>query len=145
MPEPLAFEFGRVFEEVRFGKEWRDALNALIDRNPTVFDLRLFVSSVLLQRETGGNMIETLANIANTIRSRYVFDAKVAAMTAEARTSGFVLAGMPAGVILMIVLANAEYLDPLIYDPLGNAIVMLCVCMYGFGLYIMKIASQVEV
>jgi tight adherence protein B len=145
MPEPLAFEFGRVYEEVRFGKEWRDAMDSLVGRNPTLFDLRLFVSSLLLQRDTGGNMIETLSNIAKTIRSRYVFDAKVEAMTSEARTSGFVLAAMPAGVILMIVLASPDYLTPLFTTNVGNAIVLLCLCMYGFGLYIMKITAQVEV
>jgi tight adherence protein B len=145
MPEPIAFEFGRVYEEVRFGKEWRDAMESLVGRNPTLFDLRLFVSSLLLQRETGGNMIETLSNIAKTIRSRYVFDAKVEAMTSEARTSGLVLAGMPLGVILMIVLASPDYLTPLLYTNMGNAFVMLCVCMYGFGLYMMKITAQVEV
>ena len=83
--------------------------------------------------------------ISATIRSRYVFDAKVAAMTAEARTSGFVLAGMPLGVIMLIIVASPDYLAPLIYTSPGNAVVLLCVCMYGFGLYMMKLSSQVQV
>ena len=64
MPMPIAGEFGRVFEEVRFGRDYREAFEKMLDRNPGVFDLRLFVSSILLQRETGGNLIEILENIA---------------------------------------------------------------------------------
>ncbi|MFT6377357.1 MAG: tight adherence protein B, partial [bacterium] len=60
MPLPSAAEFGRIFEEIRFGREYREALGNLVSRNPAIFDLRLFVSSVLLQRETGGNLIEIL-------------------------------------------------------------------------------------
>jgi tight adherence protein B len=68
MPMPIAAEFGRVFEEVRFGRDYRESFQNMLDRNPDVFDLRLMVSSVLLQRETGGNLIEILENIAETIR-----------------------------------------------------------------------------
>lgn len=144
MPEPIAFEFGRVYEEIRFGKEWRDTLDDLVLRNPTIFDLRLFVSSMLLQRETGGNMIETLSNISKTIRNRYVFDAKVRAITSEARASGFVLAGMPIGVITLVMVANPDYLSPLVEESLGHIVVMLCATAYLTGLYMMKIASAVE-
>jgi tight adherence protein B len=144
MPEPIAFEFGRVYEEVRFGKEWRDTMQDLIDRNPTLFDLRLFVSSMMLQKESGGNMIETLARISKTIRNRYVFDAKVRAMTSEARTSGFVLAGMPAGVIGLVLVANPEYLRPLVATSLGHIVIIMCLTSYGIGLYLMQTASNVE-
>lgn len=145
MPEPLNMEFGRVYEEVRFGKDWRVVMEALVERNPTIFDLRLFVSTLLLQRDTGGNMIETLSNIAKTIRGRYVFDAKVRAMTSEARTAGFVLAGMPLAVIGMIIFASPDYLTPLWTTTIGQMVILLCICMYSFGLYMMQITAQVEV
>ena len=144
MPEPLAFEFGRVYEEVRFGKEWRDTLQDLIDRNPTLFDLRLFVSSVLLQKETGGNMIETLSKISKTIRNRYVFDAKVRAMTSEARASGFVLAMMPLGVVVLVMFSNPEYLLPLVQESLGHMVIIACLTAYAVGLWLMKTAANVE-
>jgi tight adherence protein B len=144
MPEPIAVEFGRVYEEIRFGKEWRTTLNDLVDRNPTIFDLRLFVSTMLLQRDTGGNMIETLSSISKTIRNRYVFDAKVRAMTSEARASGLVLALMPLGVIGLLVVASPDYISPMYSTSLGQAAVLFSACLYGFGLYMMKIASQVE-
>ncbi len=144
MPQPCATEFGRIYEEVRFGKEWRETLTGLLDRNPTIFELRLLVSSMLLQRETGGNMIETLSAIARTIRQRYVFDAKVKAMTSEARASGFILAAMPLGVIGLILVANAEYLSPLVTKSMGQATVMVCILIYVFGLYLMNAATRVD-
>jgi Flp pilus assembly protein TadB len=66
-------------------------------------------------------------------------------MTAEARTSGFVLAGMPLGVIMLIIIASPDYLAPLLYTSPGNAVILLCFCMYGFGIYMMKLSSQVQV
>lgn len=145
MTDPIAAEFGRVADEVTFGKEWRTALQLLIERNPSLFELRLLVSSLLLQRETGGNMIETLARVAKLIRQRYAFDNKVKAMTAEARTSGMVLALMPLGVALLIFVFNPAYLTPLFEHPLGQIVLVYAVFSYGIGLFLMSAMSTVEV
>jgi tight adherence protein B len=145
MPMPINIEFGRIYEEVRFGRDWREVLNGLVERNPTIFDLRLFVSSMLLQRDTGGNMIETLANIAKTIRNRYVFDETVKAKTSEARASGMVLALMPVGVILMIIVASPDYLEPLYTTGLGKIFIMCATVWYFVGIYMMNMLAQVEV
>lgn len=145
MRMPVAAEFGRVFEEVRFGRDYREALNNLTKRNPAIFDLRLFVSSVLLQRETGGNLIEILENIATTIRARFLFDAKVKAMTSEARFSALILGALPLCVAFMIYYMNPEYLLPLVTDPLGRLMLLGCFCLYFAGTYLMYAISQVEV
>ncbi len=145
MPMPLAGEFGRVFEEVRFGREYRDALNNLVRRNPSTFDLRLFVSSVLLARETGGNLIEILEAISNTIRGRFLFHAKVAAMTSEAKFSGLILGGLPISVGMLVGVLNPEYLRPLVTDPLGNLFIALFVFLYAVGGGLMYWVSQIEV
>lgn len=145
MPLPIAAEFGRVFEEVRFGRDYREAFHKMLDRNPGVFDLRLFVSSVLLQRETGGNLIEILENIATTIRARFGFQAKVRAMTAEAKFSAIVLGSLPGGVIVILMVTNPQYLDPLYTDPLGKVIVAFDIMMYGGGIMIMRDMTNVEV
>lgn len=145
MPMPLSGEFGRVFEEVRFGRDYREAFHKMLDRNPGVFDLRLMVSSVLLQRETGGNLIEILENIAETIRGRFVFHAKVRAMTAEARISATILGGLPLVVILILRVSSPDYLIPLVDDPIGNLIVAVCFIMYALGIFIMRDLSNVEV
>ncbi|MCB9680272.1 MAG: type II secretion system F family protein [Alphaproteobacteria bacterium] len=144
MPEPIAEEFGRVYDEVRFGKDWRLALEELVARNPTLFELRLLVSSILLQRETGGNMVDTVNRISKLIRQRYAFDAKVRAMTSEARASGFVLAGMPIGVLILIMFANAPYLSPLIDTAVGQVAIVYAVASYGIGIFVMSAMSKVE-
>lgn len=145
MPLPIAAEFGRVFEEIRLGREYREALGNLIRRNPDVFDLRLFVSSVLLQRETGGNLIEILDNIAGTIRNRFVFHAKVRALTSEARFSALILGGLPLVVATLITVVNPDYLAPLLYDPLGHFFLAYFILSYMFGAFIMVNISKVEV
>ena len=145
MAEPVGPEFGRVYDEVRFGKDWRDALNNLLDRNPALFDLRLFVSSLILQRETGGNMIETVNRIAKLIRQRSVFDAKVKAMTSEARASGFILAVMPLGVAVLVLVSNPSYLTPLWDTQIGQVALVYCIASYIFGIFIMQNQSKVEV
>ncbi|MEZ4318003.1 MAG: type II secretion system F family protein [Myxococcota bacterium] len=145
MPMPVAGEFGRVFEEVRFGRDMREAFDKLLSRNPGVFDLRLFASSVLLQRETGGNLIEILTNIANTIRGRFVFEAKVQAMTSEAKFTAVLLGCLPIFVVVVLTLLNPGYLAPLREDIIGNGIVVLAISSYMFGGWLMYETSNVKV
>lgn len=145
MPLPIASEFGRVFEEVRFGRDLREAFENLNRRNPGVFDLRLFVSSVLLQRETGGNLIEILESISSTVRGRFLFQAKVRAMTSEARFSAMILGGLPLCVAGILSVTNPAYLTPMFEDPIGHALLLYFFCSYMFGGWLMYSLSQVEV
>lgn len=145
MPMPIAAEFGRVQEEVRFGRDYREAFEKLLERNPGIFDLRIFVSSVMLQRDTGGNLIEILENIADTIRARFLFDAKVSAMTAEAKFSALILGSLPLGVLLLLLVTNQNYLEPLWRTWQGNALLTFCFLMYSFGILLMRDLSKVEV
>lgn len=145
MPMPIAQEFGRVFEEVRFGRDYREAFKGLTDRNPNSFDLKLMVSSVLLQRETGGNLIEILENISNMIRDRFLFLAKVQAMTSEAKFTAMILGALPLFVVGMLSVMNPAYLLPLKEDILGNFILMYCVSSYTVGVMVMRDMSNVEV
>lgn len=145
MPMPIAAEFGRVFEEVRFGRDYREAFGKLLERNPGVFDLRLMVSSVLLQRETGGNLIEILESISDTIRSRFAFEAKVRAMTAEAKFSAIILGGLPLCVLAILTVANPDYLSILFNDPKGNLLLGADLMLYAVGLTIMRDLTNVQV
>lgn len=145
MPFPLAGEFGQVFEEIRFGRDFRVALQGLIDRNPTVFDMRLFVSSTLLARETGGNLIEILSSISGTIRQRFLFGAKVNAMTSEARMSAIILGSLPFAVMMLISLVQPEYLLPLFETNAGNMVLAVCGTSYAVGVSIMRALVNVEV
>lgn len=144
LPMPIAVEFGRVYEEHNLGRDLRDSLGALIERNPRNFDLRLFVSSVLLQRDTGGNMIEILQNISKTIRDRFVFQGKVRSLTAEARFSAYILGGMPFVVVAAILVIRPTYLQPMIEDPIGHGMIAAVIVLFTTGVLIMRRISQVE-
>jgi tight adherence protein B len=145
MPQPVAEEFGRVFEENNLGRDLRDCLYSITTRNPRNFDLKLFVSSVLLQRDTGGNLIEILNNISKTIRDRFVFEAKVRALTAEARISAIILGILPFALLALIAFMRPAYLSPLFDDPLGQKIVVGALLWFGCGVFVMKTVSTVEV
>ncbi len=145
MPMPVAGEFGRVFEEVRFGRDYREAFTKMMDRNPGIFDLRLMISSILLQRETGGNLIEILENIAGTIRARFGFHAKVRAMTAEAKFSALILGSLPMGVMAILTVSNPAYLNPLFDEFIGNVIICADIFLYGLGVMIMRDMINVDV
>lgn len=145
LPLPLAGEFGRVFEEVRFGRDYRTALMGLLDRNPRLFELRMFVSSVLLQRETGGNLIEVLNAISNTIRNRFLFHAKVKALTSEARFSALILGCLPFAVFVLLMVMRPSYLTPLWTDIWGYYMIGAIIILYTVGGFLMYTISQVDV
>ncbi len=145
MPPPVAIEFTRVFEEIRFGRDFREAFQGMITRNPKIFDLRLMVSSILLQRETGGNLIEILQNISETIRARFTFQQKVKAMTSEAKFTAMILGSLPVFVTGALTVINPDYLSILFTDVRGNLVLVVCITMYLTGATIMRDMSKVEV
>ena len=144
MPIPVSQEFGRVFDEHNLGRDLRESLTAMSIRNPRNFDLKIFVSSVLLQRDTGGNLIEILDNISTTIRDRFVFRAKVKALTAEARISAIILASLPILMLGLISFMRADYLRPLWEAELGRVFLVFGGGMYVMGVLIMRLMSEVE-
>lgn len=145
MPLPLAQEFGRVYEEHNLGRDFRECLQNLTRRNPNSFDLQIFVSSVLLQRDTGGNLVEILQSISGTIRSRFTFQGKVRALTSEARFTAYILGGLPFFVIGLIGFLQPKYLTPLFNDPLGNMMLGGSAFSFALGVFVMREISQVEI
>ncbi|NOY25627.1 MAG: hypothetical protein GXP62_07115 [Oligoflexia bacterium] len=144
MPLPISIEFARVYEEHNLGQDLRDSLYNMTARNPRNFDMKIFVSATLLQRETGGNMIEILQNISKTIRDRFIFRAKVKALTAEARFSAYILGGLPFVVSAAIIALRPDYLDPLLDDSLGHIFLGLVAGLFLTGVVVMRKLSQVE-
>jgi tight adherence protein B len=143
-PQPLGQEFGRVYEENNLGRDLRECLQNLNARNPANFDLQIFVSAVLLQRDTGGNLVEILNSISQTVRARFIFQGKVQALTAEARLTGVILCGLPFVITLAISIISPDYLKPLVNDRLGIAMLLYAFCSFSFGVFVMREVSKVE-
>jgi tight adherence protein B len=144
LPMPIARELGQVYEQHNLGRDFRECMRELAGRNPQNFDLKIFVSSVLLQRETGGNLIEILDNIAATIRARFVFQAKVRGLTAEARLSSFILGALPFVVAGGLAVLRPGYLSVLVEDDLGQRMLLVCAMLFAAGVLLMRRMAQVE-
>lgn len=144
MPPPIAVEFGRCFEEHNVGLEFRDAVTKMTLRVPSNLDLKLFAVSLIIQHDTGGNLVEILEKIAITIRERFKFFGKLRALTAEVKASGFVLALLPFIFAIAITIINPKYLIPLIEEPLGNAIIAMAAVLWILGLFGIRTLSRID-
>jgi tight adherence protein B len=118
MPVPIATEFGRVYEEQNLGISVEDAMKGMCERVPNL-DLRFFVTSVLIQRQTGGDLAEILDKIGYVIRERYRILGQVKALTGEGRLSGVVLIALPFGLFLFMLHIKPDYVATLWTDELG--------------------------
>jgi tight adherence protein B len=112
MPDPIAGEFGRVFEEQNLGIPMEDSLKALCERVPNL-DLRFFVTSVGIQRQTGGDLAEILDKIGYVIRERYRILGQVKALTGEGRLSGVVLIALPFALFGFMLWMKPDYVETL--------------------------------
>jgi tight adherence protein B len=119
MPSPIANEFGRVFEEQNLGISVEDSLKAMCERVPNL-DLRFFVTSVGIQRQTGGDLAEILDKIGYVIRERYRILGQVKALTGEGRLSGIVLIGLPFALFAFMLNSKPDYVESLWTTELGR-------------------------
>ena len=118
MPSPISDEFGRVYEEQNLGIPIEDSMRAICERVPNL-DLCFFVTSVAIQRQTGGDLAEILDKIGYVIRERYRILGQVKALTAEGRLSGVVLIALPFVLFLVMLHIKPDYIQLLWTDPLG--------------------------
>jgi tight adherence protein B len=118
MPPPIALEFGRVYEEQNLGIPIEEALRVLAERVPAM-DVRFFVTAVVVQRGSGGDLAEVLDKIGRLIRERFQILGQVQALTAEGRLSGVVLLAMPPALLAFCYTTNPEYISLLFSTPLG--------------------------
>lgn len=144
MPTPIAVEFGRCFEELQVGGDFREAVRHMTERVPGNLDLRIFATSLIIQHDTGGNLVEILEKIAHTVRERFKFNGKLRALTTEVRVSGYVLGALPFVCALAIALLNPTYLEPLYQDALGRAIALFGLGIWGAGILWMRRLAQVD-
>jgi len=144
MPEPISGEFGLVHEQVNFGVSLQQALTSLCERMP-VSDLRFLVVSILIQRQSGGNLTEILGNLSRLIRERFKLIGRIKVLSSEGRMSAWVLGLLPPGIGTVLNLANPEFMSRLWTDPLGVSILQAMVFMTVIGAMIMVWIVKIRV
>ncbi|MBV9202746.1 MAG: type II secretion system F family protein [Alphaproteobacteria bacterium] len=142
--DPVGNELGRVEAGMRMGRDL-DSLLWDIANRIDVPEFRFFIIALSVQRETGGNLAETLANLADVLRRRRQMRAKVRAMSSETRATTAILAGMPVLVIVMLALTSPHYLVPLYSDVRGFLLDGLALLMLATGIGIMTKMAKFEI
>jgi tight adherence protein B len=132
LPEPVAGEFRTTFEEQNFGLPLRDALLNLSERIPLI-DVRFFVTAVLIQKDTGGNLAEILDNLAHVVRERFRILGEVKIKTAQGRLTAAILISLPPIMGLVLRFLNPSYMKPLFTDPMGPYIIATAVFLQVVG------------
>jgi tight adherence protein B len=144
MPLPIADEFNRVYEEQNLGIPIEDALKNMCERVPNL-DLRFFVTSVLVQRQTGGDLAEILDKIGYVIRERFRILGQVKALTAEGRLSGVVLIGLPFMLFLIMLHIKYDYIEKLWTHPLGVKMSVAALFMQLLGALVIRKIVNIKV
>lgn len=144
IPPPLGAEMRITFEEQKLGLSMPQAFRRMGERVASQ-DLRYFVTAVIIQSETGGNLSEILENIGLIIRERLKLKGKVKGLTAEGRFSALILSLLPFVTFLALYFLNREYVMILFTNPLGTKLLMVALTSIGIGIFIMKRMVAIKV
>jgi tight adherence protein B len=144
LPPPVATEFARVYHEQNLGVKIEDALQSMASRVDSL-DIRFFVTAVMIQRQTGGDLAEVLDNISGVIRGRIELQGLVRGLTAEGRLSGWVLFALPFIVFLGSMYLNPDYGMTLIEDPQGQMLLMVAGGMQLMGIAMIRWIVNIKV
>jgi len=143
MPDPLGGEFRAVVDEVSLGLTLKEALENLCERVKNQ-DLRFFTISILVQRETGGNIAEILDNISRLIRERGQFKRQVATLTAEGKVSAAILMLLPVIMFAIIYVVNYNYISTLWIEPEGRMVLAGAVGLQALGGLLIRRIIRIE-
>jgi tight adherence protein B len=141
--EPLRTEFRQVYEEQRFGLPLDESLMGLADRVDLV-DVRLFVTSVMIQKEAGGNLAEKLSNLSSIIRARFKFRRQVKIHTAHGRMTGTVIGVAPFVATFFLYMVNPDYMEPLFVEPAGRVMIAGAIFMMLMGYFAIRRITDIE-
>jgi len=142
--DPIGVEFEKTLNEINFGIGIPEALKSMT-RRVDCPDLKFFVISVIIQRETGGNLAEVMENLAYLIRERFKLHGRVQVLTSEGRFSAVVLLAIPFLVALYFYMVQPRYIQPLFTDPVGRKMVTSAIIMMILGSLIMKRMVRIKV
>jgi tight adherence protein B len=141
---PIAMEFGRVYEEQNLGIALEESLRGMADRVPTM-DVRFFVTAVVIQRATGGDLAEILDKIGRLVRERFQILGQVQALTAEGRLSGVVLLALPPGLLAFTFMTNPDYTGLLFSTTVGVKLLAGAAVMQVLGAVAIKKIITIKV
>ena len=144
MPEPVATEFRKTYEEQNLGLSLKLALENLAQRIP-LLDLRLCITAILIQRETGGNLAEILEKVAYTIRERFRILGDLKTLTTSSRMSAWLLCGLPIFVACAVTVMNPDYMSILWKDPRGHNLIAAAVFMQISGMLIVRKILRIKI
>ncbi|HXZ32801.1 MAG TPA: type II secretion system F family protein [Terriglobales bacterium] len=142
--EPVAGEFRMLFEEQKFGLPVRDALMNLTERMPLV-DVKFFVTAVMLQRETGGNLAEILDNLSYVIRERFKIMRQVRVYTAQGRLTMVLLMALPPVIVVVMLMTSPAFIRPLFADPIGHTLVVSGIVLQTLGYFVIRKVIRIQV
>jgi tight adherence protein B len=144
MGPPLGKEFATVFEEQNLGVSQEESLRGLAERVPNL-DLKFFVTAVVLQRQTGGDLAEILDKIGNLIRQRFQIWGQVQALTGEGRLSGIVLLALPVLLFFAVYYLNPDYIMLLFTDSLGKQMLAVAIFLQVVGALVIRKIVNIKV
>jgi tight adherence protein B len=144
MPEPIATEFRKTYEEQNLGLSLKLALENLTQRIP-LLDLRLCVTAILIQRETGGNLAEILEKVAVTIRERFRILGDLKTLTTSSRLSAWLLCGLPIFVAIAVTGMNPDYMSILWRDQRGHKLIAAALLLQISGMLIVKKILKIKI
>jgi tight adherence protein B len=144
MPDPVASEFRLVHEQVSFGIALPQALAGLCERVPLT-DYRYFAVSVLIQRQSGGNLTEVLGNLSKLIRERLKLNARIRVLSSEGRLSAWTLALLPFVLGALLYYVNPTFMRPLWTDPIGIRMLRVLLSMMLLGVIVLRHIVRIRV
>jgi tight adherence protein B len=144
LPDPVGPEFKKTFDQQNYGLPLREALNELSERL-AMLDVRFFVTAVLIQRDTGGNLSEILENLAHVVRERFKIQRDVRIHTAHGRFTGYVLMALPAALAVALSFINPEHMQLLFRERMGQTMLLGAMVMQGIGYVWIRQVIKIEV
>ncbi|HJR43180.1 MAG TPA: type II secretion system F family protein [Gemmatimonadaceae bacterium] len=143
MSAPIGPEFSRFYEEQRLGIDVRTAMTRLQERVDSL-DLRMFVTAVLIQRETGGNLAEVLTNLSDLMRQRVAVRGQIETLTAEPKLSAQILSALPVLVFIVIWFADPNFMRPMITSDIGKLMLLMAAVSVVIGYSIMLSIADID-
>jgi tight adherence protein B len=141
---PIAIELKRMLQEANLGAGAEAAIQALADRIASP-DMEMVVTAIAIQRSVGGNLAQTLDNVAYTMRERDRIRGEISTLTSQQRMTGFIIGGLPIFVGLMMFAINPAYMLPLFTETAGKVVLLMAVGLEGLGVVLIRSMLNFEV